>query len=53
MNLGGAKDRPNLDQVWENVQAKLLGATVKHSEYSKMALSAGLSQKIWGRPVVV
>jgi hypothetical protein len=25
MNLGGAKDRPMLTQVWENIDAKLKG----------------------------
>jgi len=35
-NLAGAKDRPDLDQVWENVQAKLAG---KQPMYEKYALT--------------
>jgi hypothetical protein len=33
MNIGGAKDRPNLDQVWENVQAKLDCKERAYTEY--------------------
>ncbi|KAI5461846.1 hypothetical protein BGZ63DRAFT_509447 [Mariannaea sp. PMI_226] len=33
MNLGGAKDRPVLDQVWENVQARLKGQQAVHSSF--------------------
>lgn len=33
MNLGGAKDRPILQQVWENVQAKLKGQKAVHDSF--------------------
>lgn len=33
MNIGGAKDRPGLEQVWENVQAKLDGKASMHAKY--------------------
>ena len=45
MNLGGAKDRPDLNQVWENVQAKLEGRSVVHEKYAKTSF-VGL---IWGK----
>ncbi|KAJ7676149.1 hypothetical protein B0H17DRAFT_1161534 [Mycena rosella] len=34
MNLGGAKDRPVLDEVWENVEAQLHGKSKVHNTYS-------------------
>ena len=34
MNLGGAKDRPSLKEIWENVDAKLGGKEPVHSTYS-------------------
>jgi hypothetical protein len=33
MNIGGAKDRPDLKQVWENVQAKVKGHEAVHQKY--------------------
>jgi hypothetical protein len=36
MNLGGAKDRPDLDEVWENVKAKLNRKNRVHDEYKKI-----------------
>jgi hypothetical protein len=33
MNMGGAKDRPELGQVWDNVQAKLEGKKTVHRTY--------------------
>lgn len=34
MNLGGAKDRPDLNQVWENVLARLNGQPLVHKKYT-------------------
>lgn len=33
MNLGGARDRPDLGQVWENAQALLEGRGKVHGSY--------------------
>jgi hypothetical protein len=49
MNLGGAKDRPDLVQVWENVQAKLAGMEVVHRKYSLMGFFGTMAGKIFGR----
>jgi hypothetical protein len=49
MNLGGAKDRPDLVQVWENVQAKLAGKPVVHKKYSLMGFFGTMAGKIFGR----
>lgn len=45
MNLGGASDRPELEQVWENVRAKVEGKEVVHRVYKKM----GLLGMLWGK----
>lgn len=34
MNIGGAKDRPDLNQVWENVKAKLDNKERVHDTYT-------------------
>ena len=49
MNLGGAKDRPVLPQVWDNVQAKLEGKAPVHSEPAKTGLLTGLKQQFFGK----
>lgn len=48
MNLGGAKDRPVLDEVWENVKAKMCGKRPVHKEYTKMTFWNVLRQKFVG-----
>ena len=48
MNLGGAKDLPDLNQVWENVQAKLEGKAVVHEKYAKTSVIGLLWGKIFG-----
>jgi hypothetical protein len=48
MNLSGAKDRPDLTQVWENVQEKLKGHKVVHASYSLLGPLAVLKWKIFG-----
>lgn len=45
MNMGGAKDRPELEQVWENVKAKMDGKPKVHSSY-KMVSFLGV---VWGK----
>jgi hypothetical protein len=47
MNLGGMKDRPDLGQVWENVQAKLAGRPVVHRKYSLMGFFGTMAGKIF------
>ena len=48
MNIGGASDRPNLEQVWENVRAKIEGKGVVHGSYKKMRLLGVLRGMIFG-----
>ena len=48
MNLGGAKDRPDLTQVWENVQAKLAGKAVVHKKYAKTSFTGMVWGKVFG-----
>lgn len=48
MNLGGAKDRPELEQVWENVQAKLEGKKRVHRVYRKISALGVIWGKVFG-----
>ncbi len=48
MNLGGAKDRPDLKQIWDNVQAKLQGKPVVHAQYSLTSFTGMIWSKIFG-----
>jgi hypothetical protein len=48
MNIGGAKDRPDLTQIWDNVQAKLKGGQPVHAKYSLLGPLGLLKQKIFG-----
>ena len=48
MNLGGAKDRPNLNQLWDNVEAKLAGNKPVHAKYSLLGSLAVLKERIFG-----
>ncbi|KAJ6456688.1 hypothetical protein C8R45DRAFT_1034051 [Mycena sanguinolenta] len=48
MNLGGAKDRPVLGEVWENVQAQLNGKSKVHNTYSTLGALKLLGRKIFG-----
>lgn len=45
MNLGGAKDRPDLKQVWANMVAKMDG---KPEVYEKYDLQS-FGKVIWGK----
>jgi len=48
MNLGGASDRPELEQVWDNVRAKIEGKGTVHRVYKKMGLLGMLWGKVFG-----
>ncbi len=47
MNLGGAKDRPDLKQVWENVQAKRNGKPVLHEKYDLQKFTLVIWEKMF------
>ena len=48
MNLGGAKDRPLLNEVWDNVDAQLKGKPQVHATIAQQTLFMGLKQKLFG-----
>jgi hypothetical protein len=48
MNLGGAKDRPELGQVWENAKAKLEGKKRVHEVYKHIAALGVFKRAIFG-----
>ncbi|CAF9927437.1 MAG: hypothetical protein HETSPECPRED_006586 [Heterodermia speciosa] len=48
MNLGGAKDRPLLNEVWDNAQAKMAGKPPAHTKLGSLSLVSGLLQMIRG-----
>ena len=48
MNLGGAKDRPDLKQIWENVQAKMDGKPMVHQKYATQTISGTVWGKMFG-----
>ncbi len=48
MNLGGAKDRPDLKQMWENVQAQVKGQAVVHEKYNLQGTMSVLREKLFG-----
>ena len=48
MNLGGAKDRPSLTQIWENVYAQLNGKEQVHKKYTKQTATSVLWEKVVG-----
>ncbi|KIM98217.1 hypothetical protein OIDMADRAFT_146894 [Oidiodendron maius Zn] len=48
MNLGGASDRPELGQVWDNVRAKIEGKGVVHKSYKTTCLLGMLWGKVFG-----
>lgn len=47
MNLGGAKDRPDLNQVWENVLAGLNGQPLVHKMYTLQSFRKVVTQKLF------
>ena len=48
MNLGGAKDRPSLNEVWENAEAKMNGRSEPHKVIPLLSFLQGIRQKIFG-----
>jgi hypothetical protein len=48
MNLGGAKDRPELEQIWDNVQAKLKGGEEVHGSYKLTSFWSVITGNIFG-----
>lgn len=49
MNLGGAKDRPSLSEIWDNAEAQMLGKPQVHAKYSLQKFVTGLWQAVTGR----
>ena len=48
MNLGGAKDRPNLMDVFDNAEAEMQGKKPVHKNISTLTFFQGIRQKIFG-----
>lgn len=48
MNLGGAKDRPNLEQAFDNAEAAMSGGVGPHKVISKQTFLQGIRHKIFG-----
>lgn len=48
MNLYGAKDRPDLNQVWDNVDAKMRGTKEVHEKYSLQTFTGVMLGKVFG-----
>ena len=48
MNLHGAKDRPVLKEVWENVAAGLDHRPLVHQRYSKTSITSVMCGKLFG-----
>ena len=48
MNFGGAKDRPVLGQIWDNVEAQLKGQPEVHKKYAHTSFGGLLKEKLLG-----
>ena len=48
MNMGGAKDRPALKEVWDNVAAQLEGKPPVHDKLSLQSVTGVLKEKVFG-----
>jgi hypothetical protein len=48
MNLNGGKNRPELEQVWENVEAKLQGKKPVHQKYALQGFFHVVKAKFFG-----
>lgn len=48
MNLGGAKDRAALDEIWENTQAMLDGKAAKYTTLSTIGTLSVLWKRVFG-----
>ena len=48
MNLGGAKDRPSLTQIWDNVEATLDGKAKVHPTLALQSFFEVMKKKFFG-----
>ena len=48
MNLQGAKDRPALNEIWENAEAQMSGKPQVHAKYKLQKFTTGLWQAVAG-----
>lgn len=48
MNMGGATDRPDMEQVWDNAKAKLEGREKVHGSYKKFSALGAIYGKFFG-----
>jgi hypothetical protein len=48
MNLSGAKDRPDIEQIWDNVEAKLQDKPEVHKTLSTYGFFETIYGKIMG-----
>lgn len=46
MNLGGAKDRPDLQEVWENVNSKLNNKQPSYAHFTNQKELDDLARKL-------
>lgn len=49
MNIGGAKDRPSITEIWEDVQSKMAGKQVDRVSYSTQSFFKVMAAKLMGR----
>ena len=47
MNLGGAKDRPSVKDIWENVDAKMHGKEEPHTSPTTAGVFSVLNGRCW------
>ena len=48
MNFRGAKDRPDLTQIWDNMEARLQGQPAVHKAYKTQGALVGIGTKVFG-----
>ena len=48
MNLGGAKDRPLLNEVWDNVHAQMQGKPEVHAKVGVTTFLSGIKKALFG-----
>ena len=48
MNLGGAKDRPSLTQIWDNVEATLDDKPKIHNTLALQSFFEVMKRKLFG-----
>jgi hypothetical protein len=49
MNMGGAKDRPLLEEVWDNAKSRIEGGDAVHQSYRKISVLGTMLGKMLGR----